>query len=996
MEADTDHVTVLEIFSNRIRRFLLIGALVFIPIISAFMFQVGLSFPNQSAAAASAQAEPVCYPALADTYVDSSSPDSNFGSNETMNLSMARGTTNQMYLQFDISKIPADATIISGTVQVYMNYLETSEIQSQFQTALHAPEGAWEELNLTQNNQPGMSISYAASILDTSTGWKVWDATNLVARWYAGVLPNNGVMIVPDPFDPQAFNLASFASREDPQGLVPQLCVVFEEPIAPRPTRTPLPTRTPIPTKPPAPGPTPTATPPVFAAPYIPFSEISYNTLLQPDLSIHGIEITQGIQCFDTAKGLASCTDNSIPVVTKKDSTARIYLKYGGILSEASNIPVRLHILANGVWYTANALGKATKTIDQSKYDDARVYFNVNFTNDIPVYFYAIVDPDGIISETNESNNRFPASGYINLNFRRRDNLKIVGDRLRYHPSGYSGDQYASGWAVNGGAADWLEQVLPIRNNGINYSLKSGYLNWTTSLSTGDGQHDLIQYLNFNWVLENALSWLFGTGTFTGADHVYGWAPNDGYSGGHADMPIYPHAGGYGVVGIGSDQPGTSTDNPGSGALIFGHELVHDYDVYHTDTGTDDCGSNDSSSDFPYSNSSIQEFGFNPITSKIYNPADTHDLMSYCPSGGSKLGWISPFTWNKMFNNLSPSLTTVLDSQVQAGVMQASANSKSLVVHATIYNPDFSPALPGELGDLYQIAAGVSYPLPAGDYAVQLRNEEVVLHSQTFTVSFDGEYDPNAGFIDQHVGDEPPFPPGPTKQADVSFIMPWVDGTNNILLLHGGEVLDQVVVSANSPVVNITSPVSFVTWPAGTTQTLEWAGSDLDGDALSYSVSYSSDGGSSWVLLVTGLSDTTLDLEVDALAGSTDARFRVIATDGVNTAFDETPMPIGIPNKAPLVVITEPSNNVVFSPGALVVLKGSATDLEDGNLPDEALHWISNRQGSLGIGPSLPLTSLENGWHVITLNVMDSLGIQASETRMIFIGHQILLPLSIR
>jgi len=654
-----------------------------------------------------------------------------------------------------------------------------------------------------------------------------------------------------------------------------------------------------------------------------------------------------------------------------------------------------LHIRANGVWYTANAVGKATPTIDQSKNDDARVYFNVNFTNDIPVDFYAVVDPNNNISETNESNNRFPASGYITLNFRRRDNLKIVGDRLRYHPSGYSGDQYASGWAVNGGAADWFEQVLPIRNNGINYSLKSGYLDWTTSLSSGSGQHSLIEYLNFRWILDNALSWLFGTGSFTGADHVYGWAPNDGYSGGHADMPVYPHAGGYGVVGIGSDQPGTSTDNPGSGALIFGHELVHDYDIYHTDTGADDCGSNDSSSNFPYSTSSIQEFGFNPITSKIYDPADTHDLMSYCPSGGSKLGWISPFTWNSMFNNLSTSLASGLSSRDKTNVMQATANNKSLVVHTTIYNPDFEPLVPGELGDLYKIAAGVSYTPPPGDYAVQLRNNETILHTQTFNVSFDGEYDPLASFPDQHTGDDPPFPPDPTMQADISFIMPWVDGTDTILLLHGSLVLDQVIVSPNSPVVNITNPVSMVTWPAGSTQTLEWTGSDIDGDSLSYSVSYSSDGGISWVLLVAGLTDTSLNLEVDALAGSTDARFRVMATDGVNTAFDETPSPINIPNKAPLVVITEPSNNQVFSPGGLVVLKGSATDLEDGSLPDEALHWTSDRQGSLGIGPSIPLTTLETGWHEITLSAMDSLGIPTTDSRMVFIGYRIALPLTI-
>jgi hypothetical protein len=118
-------------------------------------------------------------------------------------------------------------------------------------------------------------------------------------------------------------------------------------------------------------------------------------------------------------------------------------------------------------------------------------------------------------------------------------------------------------------------------------------------------------------------------------------------------MPVYPHAGGLGVVGIGSDAAGVNTDNPGSGTLIFGHELVHDYDVKHTNTG-DSCGSSDSTTDYPYASSSIQEYGFNTITGKIYDPATTHDLMSYCPAGGSKQGWISPFTWNRMFNKLSP------------------------------------------------------------------------------------------------------------------------------------------------------------------------------------------------------------------------------------------------------------------------------------------------------------------------------------------------------
>src|SRR4030043_1298079 len=217
------------------------------------------------------------------------------------------------------------------------------------------------------------------------------------------------------------------------------------------PTRTPMPTWTPVPTSTPLPGPSPTPTSVVPMYAYhpalIPIAPILFNE----DLSIHGIEITQGIQCFDTSKGLATCANNSMPVVDQKDTSARIYLKYSSLYGVSqNNVPVRLFIRAAGVWYQADASGKATGSIDQTNPDSANIYFNVNFTSDVPVDFYAIVDPNNVISETDETNNRYPASGYLTLTFRPRDTLKIVGQRLYYHPTGYSGPQFAGGWAVNG------------------------------------------------------------------------------------------------------------------------------------------------------------------------------------------------------------------------------------------------------------------------------------------------------------------------------------------------------------------------------------------------------------------------------------------------------------------------------------------------------------------------------------------------------------------
>ena len=402
------------------------------------------------------------------------------------------------------------------------------------------------------------------------------------------------------------------------------------------------------------------------------------------------------------------------------------------------------------------------------------------------------------------------------------------------HPGGYSGPNYAGGWAVNGGAASWWNQVLPVANNAVHYVLASGYLDWTANLSSADNQHALISTLNLMWIQQNAFSFWFGTGAFTGTRHVYGWAPSAGYSGGHADMPIYPHAGGLGVVGIGSDAPGTSTDNPGSGALIFGHELTHDYNVFHTNT-PDACGSYDGNTDFPYANSSIQSFGINTLTGKIYNPSLTHDLMSYCPSGGSKQGWISPFTWNKMDLDLrtlaaAPAVKTLQPAAAAPLTFVTTAATQALVVNATLYNPANNPAVLGKLDTLQRVDAGVAYGLPFGTaYTVELRDGgDALLASEEFNMNFNSEYASTRSPIPP-----PPFPADPNTGSQVAFIMPWIDGTRTIRLLYNlgaaPVVIDTRSVPLGAPQVQFTAPLADATWLAHTLQPLTWTGTDLDG-----------------------------------------------------------------------------------------------------------------------------------------------------------------------
>jgi uncharacterized repeat protein (TIGR01451 family) len=722
--------------------------------------------------------------------------------------------------------------------------------------------------------------------------------------------------------------------------------------------------------------------PPVFALPYKPIFTGPVVFFPGEDLSIYGIEITQGIQCFDATTGLTDCADNTLPLVAQKDTTARIYLRYNGLGPVKNNVPVRLVIIANGVTYTANTSAKARSTLSRANTDDsANIYFNVNFAGGIDnVQFYAIVDPNNTMTETNEGNNRFPPSGNITLSFSKRKTMKIVSQRLDYHPSGYSSTRLAGGWAVNGGGAQWFEQLLPVKTGGINHQVASGYLDWTTQINS-DGQHALIKNLNARWILQNVFAWLFGSGAFTGARHVYGWVPGAAWSGGHADMPVYPHAGGLGVVGIGTDIPGTSTDNPGAGALIMGHELVHDYNVKHTDV-PGDCGSSDSTSDFPYASASIQEFGFNPITGKVYNPSNTHDLMSYCPAGGSKEGWISPFTWTRMYNLLA---ATSLSTEA----VPAATSTASLAVNAVLNNPALGPGT-GTFGDLHLIDAPVpETELPAGDYRVELRDRDgKVLQTKSFNVDFSSEYKGGEHpllRLQAGVGD-----PDPTAVATMSFVMPWVDGTTSVVLLRNSDVLATRTVSANAPLVQITSPSAPVSWPAGTSQTLSWNATDPDGDSLRYSVLYSKDG-SEWELLADGLTTTSYSVPVDSLAGGANARFKVVATDGVNIGDDQTSAPISVPDKAPVAQISSLSSGVV-APGELLVLEGFGADLEDGILDGASLAWSSDRQGALGNGTTLPTNSLNPGLHTITLMVNDSSGQTATATTTVYVGYRLPMP----
>ena len=156
--------------------------------------------------------------------------------------------------------------------------------------------------------------------------------------------------------------------------------------------------------------------------------------------------------------------------------------------------------------------------------------------------------------------------------------------------------------------------------------------------------------------------------------------------------------------------------------------------------------------------------------------------------------------------------------------------------------------------------------ISVGAYAVEaLSASGDVLASQNFDVSFSLLSNPPEEI------DPAPF--------ETTVLMP--PDTRSLRIKHGATILGVRPVSENAPSVTQIAPVPGVT--VSGRSPITWLSSDSDGDELSHMVEYSHDG-QEWRILETNVKGTQLTANFDALPGGSQARVRVIVTDGVNTS----------------------------------------------------------------------------------------------------------------
>jgi predicted phosphodiesterase len=209
-----------------------------------------------------------------DTYIDADSPDNTDHYAQT-SFTVGWKQKYAALLRFDLSPIPAGATITRATLQLYAVGWSGAEITlgaHAISRTVTLNQSTW---NQAQNGSswgtPGCSDTATDRRLNpestlTTAGLDRWyslDLTSLAQTWWNGSVPNNGVLLRATSSIAQEFSFAS--SEHTTYTWHPSLVIGYGGSGTPTPTITSTPTRTPSPT----PRPTRTATPSVPPPPAI-------------------------------------------------------------------------------------------------------------------------------------------------------------------------------------------------------------------------------------------------------------------------------------------------------------------------------------------------------------------------------------------------------------------------------------------------------------------------------------------------------------------------------------------------------------------------------------------------------------------------------------------------------------------------------------------------------------------------------------------------------
>jgi hypothetical protein len=123
---------------------------------------------------------------IADSYVNASSPDTNYGNDQNLfvNASSSDLSQNFIYVKFDLSTLPQNAYIVSASLQLRLSGFSNLYYGiiggGDRINAYYCSDNSWTETGITYNNKPTFntaSTDYWSPGMFISYGYKSWDIT---------------------------------------------------------------------------------------------------------------------------------------------------------------------------------------------------------------------------------------------------------------------------------------------------------------------------------------------------------------------------------------------------------------------------------------------------------------------------------------------------------------------------------------------------------------------------------------------------------------------------------------------------------------------------------------------------------------------------------------------------------------------------------------------------------------------------------------------------
>jgi hypothetical protein len=148
--------------------------------------------------------------ATKDSYVNSNAPDTNYGTVDNLRagpyFAIPSGTY-YSYVAFNLSSLPADAIILTATMELYRTTAGSVSLSARALTE------DWSELGVTWNTNPASTTTDEAVGI-FSGDWYRWDIAAIVQKWRATPATNYGVRLATYGTFITPYSAHYFSSRE--------------------------------------------------------------------------------------------------------------------------------------------------------------------------------------------------------------------------------------------------------------------------------------------------------------------------------------------------------------------------------------------------------------------------------------------------------------------------------------------------------------------------------------------------------------------------------------------------------------------------------------------------------------------------------------------------------------------------------------------------------------------------------------------------------------